>query len=471
MTRILGENNKEKEAGYQGMKIKFNNKYIKWGLTAFLVIAASLLFGYIVFNGAQLLANISKLFSLFLPVFVGFIVAYLLTPIVNYIEGKLLYPIIRKCKAKDISKHKKWVRAVSILLTYIIVFLVIYSVIAMMVSQIVPSIQNIIANFDGYVKDVTVWLNKLNLENDELYGTFATAFTRLMVELDKWLTDTVNLILNSFGEFIKTFSLSLINTLGVLWDVIIGFVISVYVLAGKETFISQAKKIIYAIFEKNYANHALDSLRFTHKTFIGFISGKIIDSLIIGILCFIGTSILQTPYAALVSVIVGITNIIPFFGPYLGAIPSAILILIVDLNNPLNCVYFCLFILALQQFDGNILGPRILGDSTGLSGFWVIFSITIFGALFGVPGMIIGVPTFAVLYAAIRALINSSLKKKELPLETELYFKLESIDEENSIVEKTEVEEKKMTKDSSIRNFFSKVLAGIKKFLSKLKKK
>lgn len=453
------------------MKIKFNNKYIKWGFTAFSVIAASILFVYIVFNGAQLLADISNLFSLFLPVFVGFIVAYLLTPIVNYLENKILYPLIKKCKAKDITKHKKWVRALSILLTYIIVFVVIYSVIAMMVSQIVPSIQNIIANFDGYVKDVTAWLNKLTLENDELYGTFASIFTRLMVELDKWLTDTVNLILNSFGEFIKSFSLSLINTLGVLWDVVIGFVISVYVLASKETFISQAKKIIYALFERNYANHALDSLRFTHKTFIGFISGKIIDSLIIGILCFIGTSILQTPYAALVSVIVGITNIIPFFGPYLGAIPSTILILIVDLNNPLNAVYFIIFILALQQFDGNILGPRILGDSTGLSGFWVIFSITIFGAVFGIPGMIIGVPTFAVLYAAIKAFINSSLKKKELPLQTESYLNLESIDEENTIIEREKMEEKKPSENTIKPNIFVQFGNWIKKIISKIKKK
>lgn len=454
------------------MKIKFNNKYIKWGFTGFMVIASSILFGYIIFNGAKLLADIRNLFSLFLPVFVGFIVAYLLTPIMNFIEQQILYPILKKCKVKDLSKHKNWVRAVSILLTYIIVFVVIYSIIAMMVSQIVPSIENIIANFDTYIRDVTAWLNKLSVGGDELYGTFATIFTRLMVELDKWLTDTLNVVLNSFGEFIKTFSLSLINTLGVLWDIIIGFVISVYVLASKETFISQAKKCIYALFERNYANHALDSLRFTHRTFIGFISGKIIDSLIIGIMCFIGTSILQTPYAALVSLIVGITNIIPFFGPYLGAIPSAILILIVDLNNPLNCVYFCIFILALQQFDGNVLGPRILGDSTGLSGFWVIFSITIFGAVLGIPGMIIGVPTFAVLYAAIRALINSSLKKKQLPLETELYFNLEAIDEEGTILGKQEVEEKNSSDISKKKpGYFRKIWLWIKKIFIGFKRK
>ena len=168
-----------------------------------------------------------------------------------------------------------------------------------------------------------------------------------------------------------TVSLSVINILKSLWDFIIGFVISIYVLASKEKFAGQAKKMAYAFFEQKTANRLIKSFRFTHSTFIGFIGGKIVDSFIIGCLCFIGTTLLQTPYAALVSVIVGVTNIIPFFGPYLGAIPSAILILVVDPMHPLNCVYFVLFILVLQQFDGNILGPKILGNSTGLSAFCV----------------------------------------------------------------------------------------------------
>ena len=168
---------------------------------------------------------------------------------------------------------------------------------------------------------------------------------------------------------------------------------------------------------RSTANIVIRNFRFTHKTFIGFLGGKIVDSIIIGILCFIGTSFMHTPYAALVSVIVGVTNIIPFFGPYLGAIPSTILIFIVDPVHPLNCVYFVIFILALQQFDGNILGPKILGNSTGLSGFWVIFAITFFGGLFGVVGMIVGVPIFAVIYAAIKSLTNALLQKKKLPVE------------------------------------------------------
>ena len=170
-------------------------------------------------------------------------------------------------------------------------------------------------------------------------------------------------------------------------------------LASKERFAGQIKKVIYAVFERDTANITIRNFRFTHRTFIGFLPGKVIDSICIGILCFIGTSIMGTPYPALVSVIIGVTNIIPFFGPFLGAIPSTILIFVVDPMHPLNCVYFVIFVFVLQQFDGNILGPKILGDSTGLTGFWVIFAITLFGGLYGVLGMIVGVPIFAVIYA------------------------------------------------------------------------
>ena len=189
-------------------------------------------------------------------------------------------------------------------------------------------------------------------------------------------------------------------------------------------FASQAKKICYALFERPVANQVINACRFTNKTFIGFLGGKIVDSAIIGVLCFFGTSILKMPYAVLISVIVGVTNIIPFFGPYIGAIPSALLVLMI---NPVKCIPFILFVLALQQLDGNVIGPKILGESTGLSGFWVIFSITFFGGLWGIAGMVVGVPLFAVLYAGISYLINKLLEKKALSTTTEDYEGLDHI--------------------------------------------
>ena len=228
---------------------------------------------------------------------------------------------------------------------------------------------------------------------------------------------------------IKTISSSVVGILSALWDFVIGFIISIYVLASKEKFTAQAKKAIYALFETDSANIIIRNVRFANDTFVGFLGGKIVDSIIIGLLCYIGTTILQTPYSALVSVIVGVTNIIPFFGPYIGAIPSVLLIFMVDPLHPLNCLYFILFILLLQQFDGNILGPKILGSSTGLTGFWVIFSITLFGGLMGVLGMIVGVPLFAVIYAGIRAFFNIKLQKKGLPIEAYRYEHVEYIDQ------------------------------------------
>ena len=210
-----------------------------------------------------------------------------------------------------------------------------------------------------------------------------------------------------------------------MFNFIIGIVISIYVLLGKETFIAQAKKLVYAVFPADRGNVIVATVRKANDIFGGFIIGKILDSVIIGILCFIGLSILQMPYTLLVSVIVGVTNVIPFFGPYIGAIPSAILIM---LANPIQGLYFIIFILVLQQVDGNIIGPKILGDSTGLNSFWVVFAILVGGGLFGVAGMIFGVPLFATIYYITRKLTAWVLRKKGLPEETAAYTEVERID-------------------------------------------
>lgn len=410
------------------MKLKIDSKYFKWGLTAFSVVAGGICFYYLIFHIGEFVQNIKSLFGVIMPVMFGLIIAYLLTPILNCIEQKILNPLFNKLKIKTSVRRKKLTRGIAVILTSLLMIFAIYALIAMLVSQIVPSIQAIVSNFDDYVVNLSTWLNNLMEDNQELKNLVMPQVTKLFKGLETWLADTATLLEKS-GEVLKTVSLSILSFLKVTWNFIIGFVISIYVLASKETFSAQGKKIIYAIFETDSANSLLSSLRFVHRTFIGFISGKVLDSVIIGLLCFIGTTLLGTPYAALVSVIVGVTNVIPFFGPYLGAIPCAFLILIVDLTHPMNCVTFVIFILVLQQVDGNLIGPRILGDSTGLSGFWVIFSITLFGGLFGVPGMIVGVPIFAVFFAAIKGLVNRSLQKKKLPLQTGIYLDMEYVDE------------------------------------------
>lgn len=401
------------------MKFRLNNKFFRWGITAFLVIAGGILFYYLMFHGSNIRNGFMTVTNILMPVVFGLVIAYLLTPILNFVENKMLIPFFNLIKWKESKKRRAVIRTLGIAITSFFFFFIIYIIIAMLLSQIVPSIVNIIDNFDTYVNNITNWINKLFDDNTDMRENILYLLDRYSVELEKFLNDTV---LKKTGEVIMSVSLSAINVLKVLWDLAIGIIISIYVLASKEKFLGQAKKLVYALFHKEVANIVINDFRFTHKTFIGFISGKLLDSLIIGILCFIGTSIMQTPYAALVSITIGVTNIIPFFGPFLGAIPSMLLIFMVDPLHPLNCVYFAIFILALQQFDGNILGPKILGNSTGLAGFWVIFSITLFGGLFGVFGMVIGVPIFAVILAAIRSIVNASLFKKNLPLESKTYI-------------------------------------------------
>ena len=410
------------------MKFKNTNKYFQWGLTAFLVIAASICFYYLVFYGSNIKTGIKTVSNILMPIVFGLITAYLLTPVLNFIENRALIPLCNKMRVKESKRRGSIIRGAGILITAFLFVIIIYGLFAMLVSEIVPSIQSIANNFDNYINNFTVWLNdELLANNPELKEYAIRSIDKYSVDFETWLNET---LIPKSSAFIMTVSLSVISMLKVLWNFILGFIISIYVMASKEKLAGQAKKIAYAVFPKKTANKIIRNFRFTHKTFIGFISGKILDSLIIGILCFIGTSIMRTPYAVLISVIIGLTNIIPFFGPFLGAIPTTILIFLVDISNPLNPVYFIIFILILQQIDGNIIGPKILGNSTGISGFWVIFAITLFGGFFGIPGMIVGVPIFAVLFAAIKALVNSSLRKKKMPEETSYYLNVGSVDEE-----------------------------------------
>lgn len=408
------------------MKLKWKNQYIRWGLTALLVIMGSIMFYYLLFHSSNIKSAIDVMVGIMMPVVFGFILAYLLTPVLNSIEQRILYPLRRLLKLKEGPKSHARTRMLGVLVTALLFYFAIHLLISMLVSQIVPSIQNIVSNFDTYMTNFTAWMNQLLADNSEIKDYAINLINRYSEELERFLNETV---LTKSSELIKTVSLSVLGIFKTLWNFIIGFVISIYILGSKEKFAVQAKKLLYACYQPDSANVIINNFRFAHNTFIGFISGKILDSLIIGLLCLIGTTMLRTPYAALISVIIGVTNIIPFFGPFLGAIPSAVLILVVDPMHPLNCVYFIIFILILQQVDGNLIGPKILGDSTGLSGFWVIFAITLFGGMFNVLGMIVGVPIFAIIYAAVRSYVNSALIKKKMPIKSAVYESIECVDD------------------------------------------
>lgn len=419
------------------MKYRWDKKYLYWGITAFLVFVASICFYYLLFHGSSLKQSFGKILSISMPVIDGLAVAYLLTPVMNLIENKILLPLLLFCRIEITPKIKKRLRFVSIILTLLTVCGLLYGFFALVIPQLIKSIQSIILQFPIYIDNLSVWITKILSDNPDIESFANQLIEQYSSDIEKWLNQS---LLPQMNELLKTLSLSVLGFVMSLWNLIIGFVISIYLLSSKELFSGQCKKVIYALFETKTANNFIQNMRFTHKTFSGFLGGKIIDSIIIGIICFIGTSFIGTPYPVLVSVIIGVTNIIPFFGPYLGAVPSAILILMV---NPLQCLYFIIFILILQQFDGNFLGPKILGNSTGLSGFWVIFSITLFGGLFGVLGMLIGVPTFAVLLAGFKSVCNRMLEKKGLSTNTTLYTTVYEIEGKEFVERNSDSTEKR----------------------------
>ncbi|MGN0413806.1 MAG: AI-2E family transporter [Lachnospiraceae bacterium] len=411
------------------MKKNWKNQYFMWGLTALITIILAFCFYYLMFMGQNLIQKMQFLLRIIMPVVDGLAIAYIASPILNTIEHKIIFPLCDRLKI-DIKKGKnrRRLRGLSIVLTLAFILLILYAFFSIVIPQLIRSIQSIIFQFPIYVYNLTVLVEKLLSDNPEVEQYVENLLNSYSSDIAGWLNRS---IVPQINVLIKSISLSLIGILKSLYNLVIGFIISVYVLASKERFASQTKKMCYAFFSRSTSNMIIKEFRFVHRTFIGFLSGKIVDSFIIGVLCFVGTSLLKMPYSLLISVIVGVTNIIPFFGPYIGAIPSALLILMV---NPAKCLYFIIFILILQQIDGNIIGPKILGNSTGLSGFWVIFSITLFGGVWGVLGMIVGIPIFAVIYAAVSSVINKKLTKKQLPTDTGKYKELDYIDENDKFV-------------------------------------
>ncbi len=431
---------------------KFYNKYMKWGLTALIVLVLAICFVFLVFKGQNIGDGLDVFFAIIMPVIDGLIIAFIATPVLNWIEEKITFPIYKKLHI-DVKKQKikKQIRGISLLLTFFFIGSILYGFFSIVIPQLIRSIQSIIVQFPVYINNLTTLIEELLADNPEVEKYLEDLLDTYSADLDEWLEKNFLPKMNSFiGSISMSVTMSVISILRSLYNLIVGLIISVYVLAGKEKFASQGKKICYAMLERSTANQTIQAFRFINKTFIGFLSGKIVDSAIIGVLCFVGTSILQTPYAILISVIVGVTNVIPVFGPYIGAIPSALLVLMI---NPVKCIPFIIFVLALQQLDGNVIGPKILGNSTGLTSFWVIFSIILFGGLWGVGGMVIGVPLFAVFYAGVRYIVNRHLSRKQLSTDTADYDGLDYIneqkeyvsfhDEENGLLNNSQIEEGK----------------------------
>ena len=409
------------------------------GMTSFLVVAASIVFYFLLLRVTNLSESISKITDVLRPVVYGCIIAYLLNPIVKQVD-KLLVPVLSK-SLKNETKARKIARAAGIFVSIIILFMIIGALFNLLIPELYSSIRNLIFTLPQQISDVLEKLNEIQFEDSTVSVLLKQVVEEGSDMFMKWLrTD----LLNMTNEIMGNLTEGVITFISEVFNILIGLIVSIYILFSKELFGQQSKKAVYAILNTDHANMVLHLVTKSNEIFGGFIIGKLIDSAIIGVLCFFGLSILNIPYAMLVSVVVGVTNVIPFFGPYIGAIPSAVLIMLAD---PMKGIYFILFILILQQFDGNILGPKILGNSTGLSAFWVIVAILLGGGLFGFVGMIMGVPTFAVIFYIVQMLINHQLEKKKLPVESKYYDEYSYVDSTGTYVHAEESAENKKGKE------------------------
>lgn len=420
-----------------GQKSSFHIRdHFKQGFTVFLVVVAAIICYFAFLRFSEICEVFGLIMGLLRPFVYGLVIAYLLNPIMKFTE-KYTIPFLSKYFKRE-KFVKKTARTIGIFSSLIFMIAVISALLNMVVPELAKSIYDLVVNLPSEISDFVKKIETVQVENTTVNQILKEAVIRGTEIVENWVqTD----LLKQTNLLVTGLTTGVINVVNVVFDVVIGIFVSVYALYGKEEFLAQGRKIIYATMSPKRANLTLHICRKANSIFGGFIIGKIIDSAIIGVLCFVGVSILKMPYALLVSVFVGVTNVIPYFGPFIGAIPCAILILIVD---PIKGLYFIIFIFLLQQLDGNLIGPTILGDSTGLSAFWVLFSILLFGGLFGVVGMIVGVPTFAVFYYVVNLFLQHKLEKKNLPVDTELYMKDSYVNDEGVFILEEASEEKEI---------------------------
>lgn len=386
------------------MKINWNNRYATIAMYSFLVICASILLYLGISNINEIKSSLNDFVSTLQPFIIGGTLAYLLNFILKFYEERVLsHEMLKKMK-------KSGKRAIGLVLTYITASIITYLFIQFVLPQLISSIVGLANNIPQYVEDFTKLANDL-IDNMNLQPEYIDLITNKFGELVTHIITIISNLLPVVGNFIVEATSSILN-------IIIGIIVSIYILIDKEKFMALGKKVVYAFSSEERANFILRLATQSNMTFSRFIGGKILDSFIIGILTFIILTIFKMPYVILISVIVGVTNIIPFFGPFIGGIPAAIIILFV---SPTKALWFVIIIIIIQQIDGNIIGPKILGDSIGISAFWILFSLLVAAKFMGFVGMVIGVPLFAIFYSIIKEIVELKLNKKGLPINTEEY--------------------------------------------------
>ena len=375
-------------------------RYLKIGITGAAILASGILCAFVLFKMPVIISVLKGITEILKPFLYGVVFAYLLAPLCNKIEEKL-FQIFPKAK----TKARRFICFIAIVISLCVAIAVIWLIIMMIIPQVWDSVMKIIQMVPQKLIVVNNWIEHMLENQPELQAYFEEFSSQAESNIDSLLNvDTIQKV----QSIINSLSVQLFGVLGVVKNIFLGLLISAYLLGSRKLFGAQAGLILHGVFSDKWAKIIEEEIRYTDKMFNGFLVGKIIDSAIIGLLCFAGTSIMGFEAPAFISVIIGITNIIPFFGPFIGAIPCGLLLL---LENPMHCLYFIIFIFVLQQLDGNVIGPKILGNTTGVSSFWVLFAMLLFGGMWGVVGMVIGVPLFAVIYDIIRKLVYRGLRK------------------------------------------------------------
>lgn len=394
--------------------------YLALGLTIFLVLSLCIVVFFLIYRYNGFAASWKRLTYILQPIIIGIIVAYLINPIMVFFEKYLIRLIEPHMKKKE--KAKKLSRTIATFGALAVFVLIIVLLLVMLIPQLIESIQGLVVTLPGEVEALIAKINILLKGNSQAADMLEDTLIYTTDFLRNW---AMNDLLPKGNQYLTSITTGIFGLFKVLLNIAVGLIVSIYLLFSKETFIGQMKKLTYALFKPKKANIIVETARKSNEIFGGFISGKIMDSAIIGVICYIVLLIMKMPYPVLVSVIIGVTNIIPFFGPFIGAVPTFI---IIALANPIQGLYFLIMVLILQQVDGNIIGPAILGDSTGLSPFWVVFAIMVGGGLFGFMGMLLGVPVFAVIYYILQRSIYRLLRNRKLPEETEKYVYAEKVD-------------------------------------------
>ena len=402
---------------------RWDKKYLYWGITAFCVIACAILF-FMALNYIGLVGKgLRKLARILSPFIWGLVITYLLSPLVRVLQDRVFRPFFRWVFRKS-KRHQGILltRACSVLFAEIIMLAIITGLFFLIIPQLYSSIETFVTNSPTYIESLTTWATKMLTDFPEIRNYVTQVLGDMNNNIMTWLQTTV---LPTLGNLLSNVGTGVRYVVTAVYNLVVGIIVSMYILGNIETFSANAKRVLYSVLSVEAAKKFLDGLDFVDRTFIGFLNGKLLDSAIIGLICYIVCAILNMPYALLVSVIIGLTNIIPFFGPFIGAVPSVIIILMI---SPIKALFFVIFIIILQQVDGNLIGPKILGSTVGINGFWVMFSIILGAGLFGFWGMLLGVPVFVVIYTIINNNVDAKLRRSELPVETEEYRDLEYID-------------------------------------------